>query len=126
MKRELFAALLLAGLFAAALWSIGAMDRLRDEVEAHLERSEKAAVAGDYRRAEDELEAALRIWRGADGYTHVFIRHAEIDSTTDAFFETLRGLRARDGRELTASYDLLRHHLGCIDAMEHISLGSVF
>ena len=126
MKREIAAALLLAAMFGVSLWSIRRTDRLTDEVEQHLALSEKALRADDRAKAETELEAALRVWRAAEGYTHVFLRHAEVDSVSDAFFALQQGLCAGDGLELGAAYDLLRYHLGCIDTMEHISPGSVF
>ena len=126
MKRELGALLLLAALFAVSLWSIRRTDRLTEEVEKHLALSEKALRADDRERAETELEAALRVWRADKRYVHVFLRHAEVDSISDAFFALLQGLRGGDGVELGAAYDLLRYHLECVDSMEHISPGSVF
>lgn len=126
MKRELGALLLLLALFTAAVINIRAADKLTDKIEAHLDRSEKALLAGDRPYAESELEAALRIWQAAEHYTHIFIRHSEIDSASDAFFQLQHGLRAGDGKELSAAYDLLRYHLESIDRMEHISIGSVF
>ena len=126
MRRELGALLLLLSLFAAAVINIRAADRLTAEIEAHLDRSEKALLAGDRPYAESELDAALRIWQAAERYTHIFIRHSEIDSASDAFFQLQQGLRAGDGKELSSAYDLLRYHLESIDRMEHISIGSVF
>ena len=60
MKRELGALLLLLSLFTAAVINIRAADRLTDEIEAHLDLSEKALLAGDRPYAESELDAALR------------------------------------------------------------------
>ncbi len=126
MKREICALLLLLALFGAAAWNIRKVDTLTGELEQHLRLSEKALLSGDRRYAETELEAALRVWTTAERYTHIFIRHPEIDSVSDAFFALSQGLRAGDGKELSAAYDLLRYHLESIDAMEHITLGSVF
>ena len=126
MKREIGALLLLAALFGVSLWSIRRTDRLTDEVEKHLELSEKALRADDRETAEAELEAALRVWQADKRYAHVFLRHTEIDCISDAFFALQQGLRGGDGAELGAAYDLLRYHLECVDSMEHISPGSVF
>ena len=117
MKREIGALLLLAVLFGVSLWSIRRTDRLTDEVEKHLELSEKALRADDRETAETELAAALRVWQADRRYAHVFLRHAEIDSISDAFFALQQGLRGGDGAELGAAYDLLRYHLECIDSM---------
>ena len=126
MTRESFAALLLAALVAVSVWSIRRIDRLCDELDAHLEKSEKAALAEDYENAALEADAALRIWLGAKTYTHIFIRHPEIDSTADAFFSLQQALGAQNARELPPVYALLRYHLNCIRELEHISVGSVF
>ena len=126
MKRELCALLFLLVLFGAAGWNIRRADRLTQELEQHLALSQKALLSGDRAYAETELEAAVRIWENAKHYTHVFLRHSEIDSVSDAFFQLLQGVRAGDGKELSAAYDLMRYHLDAIAYMEHISPGSVF
>ena len=76
--------------------------------------------------ASAELEAAERVWHAAEHFTHVFLRHPELDGISDAFFTLRQGLDAGDGIELAAAYDLLRYHLECVDRMEHVSPGSVF
>ncbi|MBQ9685295.1 MAG: DUF4363 family protein [Oscillospiraceae bacterium] len=126
MKRETGAAALLILLLAVSLWNIRRVDQTVDEIEEHLKYSEKAALGGDSAFAEAELEAALRLWRAADNYTHVFIRHPEIDTANDAFYTLMQLLRAGEGRSLTAAYDQLRYHLEGIASMEHIRVGSVF
>ena len=126
MKREIGALLLLAALIGLSLWSIRRTDRLTEEVEQHLALSEKALRADDRDRASAELEAAERVWHASEHFTHVFLRHPELDGISDAFFTLRQGLDAGDGIELAAAYDLLRYHLECVDSMEHISPGSVF
>ena len=126
MKREIGALLLLAALIGLSLWSIRRTDRLTEEVEQHLALSEKALRADDRDRASAELEAAERVWHASEHFTHVFLRHPELDGISDAFFSLRQGLDAGDGIELKAAYDLLRYHLECVDSMEHISPGSVF
>lgn len=126
MKREIAAVLLLAALFGASFWNNRRLDALTNEVKQHLALSEKALRADDRDRAEAELDAAARIWTAAAHYTHIFLRHPELDNVSDAFFALRQGLLAGDGLELGAAFDLLRYHLECIDSMEHVSLGSVF
>ena len=126
MKREIGALLLLAALIGLSVWSIRRTDRLMEEVERHLALSEKALRADDRDGASAELEAAERVWHAAEHFTHVFLRHPELDGISDAFFTLRQGLDAGDGIELKAAYDLLRYHLECVDRMEHVSPGSVF
>lgn len=126
MKREICAVLLLAALAAASYWNIHRADTLTTDIREHLELSEKALLANDPKYAVEQLEAALRIWLAARSYTQVFLRHPELDETSDIFFETLRDLRGGEIRALSAEYERLRYHIDSISDMEHISLGSVF
>jgi len=126
MKREICALLLLAALAAASVWNIRRADALTDEIREHLELSEKALSADDPKYAGEQLEAALRIWLAARTYTQVFLRHPELDETSDVFYETLRDLRAGETRALSAGYERLRYHIDSISDMEHLSLGSIF
>ena len=126
MKREIWAAMLLAILFAGSLWNIRAIDRLTDKIGQYLDRSEQAIASGDTASAEKELQTALDIWLKSDSYTHIFIRHPEIDGTADAFYEALQALmEGEDEKEISAQYDKLRYHLESISRMEHLSFGSI-
>lgn len=124
MKKELFSAILLAALIAGAVFSTKHMDKLADDMLTLLDRSQKYAQSGDAERAEAELDKALDIWLGAEGYTHIFIRHPEIDSTSDAFYELKQAL-AEDSEGLASCYDKLRYHIISIDTMEQFRLGSI-
>ena len=65
-------------------------------------------------------------WREAKSYTHIFLRHAELDAVSDAFFEVFIQLGAGDTAAAEGAYDRLEEHLRSIDHMEQISLGAVF
>ena len=126
MKREISALLLLAVLAAVSVWNIHRTDTLTGDIKEHLELSEKALLSGDRDYAAEQLEAAQRIWLSARSFTQVFLRHPELDDTSDVFYEIMRDLRAGETRGLSASYERLRYHLDCIADMEHVSLGSLF
>lgn len=125
MKREILAGAFLAALFVLSLWNIRRIDVLTDTVGQHLELSEQAVSGGDLTLAEAELERALSLWSEAEGYTRIFIRHTEIDSTYDAFYQLAEGLYGENTDELKAKFSLLRYHLNSIATMEHLSLGSI-
>lgn len=124
MKRELAAGALLLLLMAGAWWNIHAVDTLTGDILAGLDTSQAAEEQGDHLTAQAALAKALNRWLEADSYTHIFIRHAEIDSTADAFYELQAQLLAGEG-DSSAAYDKLRYHLDSIQRMEHPSLGSV-
>ena len=126
MKRETCALLLLAVLVAASVWNIRRTDRLIGEIEEHVALSEKAVRADDAAYASEQLDAAFRIWLAAREYTQVFLRHPELDNTSDAFYAAMRELEAGEIRAVPAVYEQLRYHLNTISGMEHVSWGSVF
>lgn len=125
MSREMLASLLILLLIAGAWWNIGAVDRLSDDMLAALEESRQAAEAGDDSQALEALDTALERWLQADSYTHIFIRHSEIDSTADAFYELRELLLSGDLEGCDAAYGKLRYHIISIQEMEHPGLGSI-
>ena len=126
MSRELLAFLLILLLILGAWWNIRAVDSLSEDMLSQLELSEHAAEAGDAAQALAGLDMALERWLRADSYTHIFIRHSEIDSTADAFYELRELLLAGELDCCDAAYGKLRYHIISIQQMEHPALGSIF
>lgn len=126
MKREYVAAALLLLLILCAAWSIRRTDFLTDQISLSLTRSERAARQGDYPLAVKAAENALALWRGARGFTAVFLRHPDLDGVADAFYDLQEVLLQRDRPALEAAYARLRYHLETLDWMEHLSLGTLF
>ena len=124
MSRELAAGALLLLLVTGAWWNIHAVDTLTREIMGDLDVSQAAEEQGDHPAAQAALNKALNRWLDADSYTHIFIRHAEIDSTADAFYELQAQLLSGEG-DSSAAFDKLRYHLDSIQRMEHPSLGSI-
>jgi hypothetical protein len=128
MKRELFAAALLIALFVGAWFNIQTVDKLSNELLQSVDESEEAYNAGDSVRATAAMEQALLCWLDADSYTHIFIRHSEIDSTSDAFYELQQALHDAildPDSDCSAAYGKLRYHIRSIQQMEHPRLGSI-
>ena len=124
MSRELAAGALLLLLVAGAWWNIHAVDSLTGEIMRDLDASQAAEEQGRQLDAQAALDKALNRWLEADSYTHIFIRHAEIDSTADAFYELQAQLLSGEG-DSSAAFDKLRYHLDSIQRMEHPRLGSI-
>ena len=126
MNREIAAYTLLLLLFLGSLFNIHMMDEkigsLRDEVKSSYE----SAQSGDFEKAEATLRSASERWLGMDEYTHIFIRHTEIDSATDAFFDMLSDISSKDAESAAGSYKKLDAHLKSLITIEHLSFGSIF
>ena len=126
MKKELIAALLLAALFAAALLNIRAVDRLTADVIEDVESAADRAMAGDAAAAARFAESAAEKWEDSDGYTHVVLRHAEIDAVADAIYELLLTTRSGSAESVAAAAEKAAYHLRSIAGIERITPGSIF
>ena len=126
MKREACALMLLLLLCTGAALNIRTADQLIHTVELSLDRAESAANRGDYDTALQALCTARAVWDAHERYTLTFLRHPDVDSIGDAFFEVEAALRQKDGNALPAFLGLLRYHLDTIARMEHPNLGSIF
>lgn len=124
MKKEIIALLLLVLLFAASLFNIWYFDRLCLDIAGEVKASAVALERGDMEAAQEYLNSALHTWLDADSYTHIFIRHPEIDSTADAFYELGQALE-ENSESCRAAYDKLLYHLESIRTMEHLRFGSI-
>lgn len=126
MKKEIAAGIILALLFAGAIVNIHYVDKLSQGLIAQVEDARGMAGAGDYQAAQKVLAGAIYQWMDADSYTHIFIRHPEIDSTTDAFYELLDSVSAGDIKTAQGAFEKVEAHLASIAGMEHITIGSIF
>ena len=124
MKKEIIALLLLVLLFAASLFNIWYFDRLCLDIAGEVKASAVALERGDMEAAQEHLNSALHTWLDADSYTHIFIRHPEIDSTADAFYELGQALE-ENSESCRAAYAKLLYHLESIRTMEHLRFGSI-
>lgn len=126
MKKELIASALLLVLIAGALFNVYWLDRFVGGISDSLESSRECMEACDFERAKDHLLAAIDAWTGADSYTHIFIRHSEINSTTDAFYEALSDVVSEDVKSAEGSFGKLDAQLNSIVSIERPKMGSIF
>ena len=126
MRKELAAAIILALLLTGVMVNIRVASNiilgLKEDVTAAYQSAEK----GDFDRAKPQLDAAIEHWMSLDGYTHIFIRHCEINSTTQAYFQLKSDIYAEDMGAAEGSYGLLMASLDSLMTMEQLSLGSIF
>lgn len=126
MAKEICAVALLVLILATMLINIWYLDGLVSEILEYVDRSEELSEAQDYSSAAAELETAVSRWREYDGYTHIFIRHSELDNTVEAFYAVLGDLYAGEGDKAAASFELLRERLKSTADMERVTIGSIF
>lgn len=126
MKKELIAAVLLAVIFAGVMLNIRASERIVSSLMSEVDAAYAQLKGGDNESAVKTIDRAIERWLTLDGYTHIFIRHSEINSTTEAFFQFKSDIGSGDADAAEGSYGLLSETLRSIMTMEQISLGSIF
>lgn len=126
MKKEWIAFALLLLLFGGTLLNIRVCNSYMDKLKYEVKQVYESAEKGDFESSKSQLDAAVRYWLSLDGYTHIFIRHTEIDATTEAFFGFMSDIQAEDADSAKGSYGLLTAQLDSLITMEMISLGSIF
>ncbi len=126
MKKEIFAALLLLVLLALSYANIFVISTLCEDVSALVESAGDAAKAGDFEAAEASARRALELFERYAPYTHIVLRHMDIETLTHGFYELLGGIYLRSPGDALASAQLIVSELEDIREMESISWGSVF
>ncbi len=126
MRKELAAAVILALVFIGVLVNIKVAGNIILSLEEDVTAAYESAEKGDFDRAKPQLDAAVEHWMSLDGYTHIFIRHSEINSTTEAYFQLKSDIYAEDMGAVEGSYGLLMATLDSLMTMEQLSLGSIF
>lgn len=126
MKKEIISALLLLLIFSGVLVNIRINERIVSSLINEVDMSYENLKNGNEDKAMQQLDTAIEHWLNLDGYTHIFIRHSEINSTTDAFYGFRSDVGSGDADAANGSYGLLKETLISLMTMEQISLGSVF
>ena len=126
MKKEIVAAVLLAVLFAGVIINIRVSENIVLSLSEEVDAAYLSLKRGNDAEASQQLDKAIVHWLTLDGYTHIFIRHSEINSTTEAFFQFKSDVSSGDADAAEGSYGLLKETLNSLMAMEQVSLGSIF
>ena len=125
MKKEWFALLLLAGILLGSAVNLRFLREFTGELEDMVAAAAEAAGEEKWETAAETAAQAMERWTCADRYTHVFIRHGEIDAVTDGFCSLLGAIRNRDRGSLYSAQLSLRARLIGLYEMEQVKPGSI-
>ena len=124
MKREFVAVALLLALLILSLMNVHYIESRTDALSNQIQSAEELYTGNDRAGASRLVEASLNSWLDWNSYSHIMLRHSEVDLVTDAFYSLLEELEG--GETVTeASFDSLRETLGDIVKKERVSLGSL-
>ena len=125
MKREITVFSLLLTIILASIINIAYANRISSQIIDEINRTEAAGTSGQFQQAMDHLDSALQIWDKHKVYTGIFLRHPDIDSAYDCFYEVQAELLDENTDTLPAVCSKLRYHIECIANMEKLKLSSI-
>jgi hypothetical protein len=126
MKKEIIIGCFLLILLSASFINIHFLNKLTDNVTHLIEESEKSAEQNDWIKAEKKAEEAVNLWSDSDGYTHLVLRHPEVESVTDAIYGYTEQIYAREEGSAKGAAQAAISRLKSISSIEQIKLGSIF
>jgi TRAP-type C4-dicarboxylate transport system substrate-binding protein len=126
MKKELFVGLFLALLLTAAFVNIHYLNKLTDDIMGRVDAAITSAEEEKWDEAEKKTEEAISMWLGSDTYTHLVLRHSELEAATDALYEFAGQVYARDSGAAKGAGQLASARLNSISDIERVRLGSIF
>ena len=126
MKKELFALALLLLILVGNVWNQHRLETLTSSLDTLVEEAYASARNGLWQQAAHAAQEAEAQWTDADLYTHIFIRHTDIDALTAAFCDCRGAIAGRDEGDILGSFLRLSAGLHSLLDMETLSAGSVF
>ncbi len=126
MKKEVMIGCFLMILLAAALVNIHYLNELTDNVTQLIEESVKSAERGDWQQSVTKGEEAAKLWTESDTYTHLVLRHPEVEAVTDSIYGYMEQIYAREEGAAKGAARAAISRLTSISSIEKIKLGSIF
>ena len=126
MKKEIIITCVLVLLFTAAVINIHFINKLTDNVTDLIDESVKYAAEEDWAKAEKKAEEAADLWTNSDTFTHIVLRHPEIEAATDAIYGFVEEIYAKESGAAEGAAKAVTARLKSISSIEQIKLGSIF
>ena len=125
MKKEITAVCLLALILILSLLNIRLMGTRMNALISDVEAAEKLSASGEPQQAAETVQGSLKTWESWENYTHIMLRHSEIEMITQAYYELLAELQ--EGKAPAhAKFSWLLSLLADMTAKESITFKSVF
>ena len=125
MKKELLALMLLLGVIWGSSENLRCLRRFTAELDRNVTSAVSEAEAEHWIDAEALAAHAMENWTDKELYTHIFIRHGEIDGVTDGFCTLLGAIRSQDKSAIYAAQLALRNRIAELYEMERVAPGSI-
>ena len=126
MKKEIIAGAMLVLILALSLVNTCAIGYLCDDIGGFITQAGELAEKEDWSGSEQAIRRAISLWEDNEGYTHIVLRHTDIETLSDDFYELLEHIYSQDPGSVRGAVELVNGHLNGIKDMEKLRFGSIF
>lgn len=124
MKKEIIAVIILVVLLVLAFINGNILEKKTVELAENVTKAEKIYNDGDTEGAKRLVKEALQAWIDWEEYTHIVLRHSEIELVVEGF-QNLLGELEREERATPTDFERVRMMLDGIAKAEQLRWGSV-
>lgn len=126
MKKEIFAALILAVILVLSLCNSAYLTKLTNSITDIVDKAEHAARLEDWDNASIQAQEALDNWKKSEKYYHTVLGHRDIDTVTQNLDSFLCNVEMQNlsGVMLYATH--ARESLENINDVEKIKIENIF
>ena len=125
MKKEGLAITIILCVILGSVLNLRYLTSLIHELDAQTNEAVSEAEEENWTTSEALASDVMMQWMKMDKYTHVFIRHGEIDAVTDAFCSLLGAIKSRDTSDIFMAQLTLHSRLNELVEMERVTPGSI-
>ena len=125
MKKEGLAITIILFVILGSVLNLRYLKSLIHELDTQTNEAVSEAEAENWTTSEALASDVMMQWMKMDKYTHVFIRHGEIDAVTDAFCSLLGAIKSRDTSDIFMAQLTLHSRLNELVEMERVTPGSI-
>lgn len=124
MKKVTTAVLILAILLGIGVINARIIDKKMSWMSENISLAEEVYFAGDAQGAKKLIVETLESWEDWHKYTHIMLRHTEIELVIDGIYYLINEIES-EGGATHMEYEQLRSILTGISAAEQIRWGSI-
>ena len=125
MKKEGLAITIILFVILGSVLNLRYLTSLIHELDAQTNKAVSEAEAENWTTSEALASDVMMQWMKMDKYTHIFIRHGEIDAVTDAFCSLLGAIKSRETSDIFMAQLTLHSRLNELVEMERVTPGSI-
>jgi len=126
MKKELAAIFVLVLVFATSLINIHFLNRLTSDIASLVEQADTFIREENWERAGDRAQKAFDRWENSDSYTHIVLRHSEIESVSVALGDLIKEIYAENAGAARGAARSAAERVRSVSSVERLRLNNIF